>query len=122
MITRKFPQLCHDLTDDGIMREHALLYAILVRALLDFCNIRFEISSASRRDAAKWFASDSKKPWSFLWLCSHLEVCPKRVREFLTTMEDKASAREIYKKFRHFKVRRRARVKNYRTNACRLAP
>jgi hypothetical protein len=53
--------------------EHALLEAVLQRAVGDLRETSFTDQS-DLRTARNWLTSKSKEPWSFLWICDHLEL------------------------------------------------
>jgi hypothetical protein len=82
--------------------EKALLYAILTRAIFDYCNVGFDISQFDSRQADAWIFSRNQKPWSFLWICSHLDLCPQRLRKFLL----KTQKLEIVRFYGNIKLRR----------------
>lgn len=66
--------------------ERACLAAILERALLDSCgstiskNRREELTQKARYWVLEWGESDYEVPFTFPWICAHLDVCPRRVR------------------------------------------
>lgn len=61
--------------------ERSLLVALLRRALFDF----FGGSSAERDAAKEWMleATSSDVPFSFGWVCDHLDMDAERVRKYV---------------------------------------
>lgn len=71
--------------------ERSLIAEVIFRAMRDVLNkINHGDDSYYRREAALWMRldikfrkGDAKKPFSFVWCCNHLEICPYRVREIV---------------------------------------
>ena len=60
--------------------EYRLLSAVVLRAICDLsCTAKQEI----RRDARYWFTSDKTDPFSYNWICQHLDIPPQRIRHML---------------------------------------
>jgi hypothetical protein len=57
--------------------EEALITAILERALLDI----FTHRGAIRMSAMEWIDNKSTKPFTFLYICEHLELDPQVLRD-----------------------------------------
>jgi hypothetical protein len=63
------------------MPEIKLLIAILVHAIHDAYGKSFCEKDA--RDAAnRWFNSDENNPFSFAWICEHLNINMNTIRKF----------------------------------------
>ena len=61
--------------------ELQLLSAMLIRAI---CDLSCTCSQKVRREARDWFkAKDDQAPFSFIWSCSHLGVCPDFFRSIV---------------------------------------
>lgn len=59
-----------------------LLIAVLHRAIMDLRPAVIQMSSKEdRRTAVRWFKSKSKKEWTFIWVCAHLDLDPKFTKE-----------------------------------------
>jgi hypothetical protein len=56
--------------------ERTLLTAILQRAILDFINVGSWEGARYNKAAEDWFHNESDTEWSFLWICSELDLCP----------------------------------------------
>jgi hypothetical protein len=56
------------------INEHRLLASVLTRAYLDARGVSTYVERQHVRAAQLWFESKSIAPWSFRWLCSHLEL------------------------------------------------
>lgn len=64
-----------------VMPEIKLLIAILVHAIHDAYGKSFCEKDA--RDAAnRWFNSDENNPFSFAWICEHLNINMNTIRKF----------------------------------------
>lgn len=69
--------------------ERGLLAEVIYRAMRDVLNpalceedhIRREAILWMRLERKKFLKRDAKSPYSFVWCCNHLELCPYRVRE-----------------------------------------
>lgn len=59
--------------------ELRLAAAVLERAVLDYLQQR----GVHKAHTVAWFASSSDQPYSFLWLCEHLEIDAARVKKLL---------------------------------------
>ena len=53
------------------------------RARMDCAGKAATSSDREAARAAQWFGSESEEPGSFLWVCSHLGMCPKMIRSRL---------------------------------------
>lgn len=60
----------------GFTGERALLVAMLTRSILD---LRSD-NTIWKREATRFFLSDSYEPFSYLWVCDHLDLCQKRLK------------------------------------------
>ena len=63
------------------IRCAALAASVLIQAIEDYQGHERE----HREDAKRFFASDSKRPYGFLWLCDHLDIDPEKIRMELNT-------------------------------------
>lgn len=69
--------------------EKALLLAILMRAMLDYSGCSKGSASrkkTNRKSAWVWFTEPQGavyRPFSFLWICEHLDIDPRAVIRFL---------------------------------------
>lgn len=72
--------------------EVKLLWALLGRAAIDYTIPLEKIQKLTTVDpderwcieeAVKWVESDCEEPFSFLWVCDHLEICATRLRRGL---------------------------------------
>lgn len=78
--------------------EYMLLWAVVLRAVLDAVGTTSEIhsrwrnarkSAAIRESARTWiFASKPKRTFSFEWICPWLDLDPERVRDFVRQHQD----------------------------------
>jgi len=57
-----------------------LLAAILARGISDAAYSYHGLNDAVSRQAQGWLRSESEDPWSFIWICGHLDLCPILVR------------------------------------------
>lgn len=74
-------------------QERSLLFALLERAVLDAAGQRLNCqegestSENTIRDAREWLLDweegDFHEPYSFCWVCEHLDLCPQLVRDGL---------------------------------------
>ena len=75
--------------DNAPTPEHRLLYAILWRVIKDiFCSTKED-----RRSAISFMLSpDSEKiEWSFDWVCIHLDICPKTIKNHIIEYKNNLS-------------------------------
>lgn len=103
---------------DNESREEHLLFAILARAMIDYCAQSADILSHHKRDADRWFFCGDKQEWSFLWVCANLELCPQKIRRIIY-YEDKAVLSDYLRNFRFKKL---YQTQGYRGSAYRPAP
>lgn len=61
--------------------EIKLLRRLLERAILDLGKIR--IDQHVVRECRSWFYSSSIQPFSYLWICDSLNVCPIQLKQRL---------------------------------------
>lgn len=62
--------------------ERNLLFAILERAILDLkSKAKFEQNDI--RSAKQFIRSDCDCPWSFIWICTQLDLDPYLIRRFI---------------------------------------
>jgi hypothetical protein len=79
--------------------ERDLLAACLERAIRDILNKPDQTGSKeirnnhNCREALGWLRSSSMRPFSFRWLCQHLDISPKAVRRYI--YELKASGKKF---------------------------
>jgi len=75
--------------------EKLLLFAVLERAIADAGNCCFDLwkgEPGSRRLAVErarewileWQEKDFDIPWTFPWVCTHMELCPYTLKNTLT--------------------------------------
>lgn len=80
------------MTNNSPLPEHTLLYAIIERAVLDYC----EGNKTERWAVARWLVSKAKHPFSCFWCCEHLGIIHsellKRVRSIRATAEQRMTA------------------------------
>lgn len=62
-----------------------LVSAMMDRALRDLSNAAIEPNI--KRDAWRWFESDSQEPYSFIWCCELLEISPTVVGEYAASIK-----------------------------------
>jgi hypothetical protein len=77
--------------DESQDKNHiALVFAVLERALYDYIGHGSLTGSfitdkrekiQIKNDAKNWFLSDKETPFSFLWVCDFLELCPNTIRQ-----------------------------------------
>lgn len=70
------------------MPERRLLAAILLRVIWDINNNRsLTVTYCERNESIRWTklwcARDYDRPFTFPWICSHLDLDPKVVRKAL---------------------------------------
>ena len=65
--------------------------AVMNRARMDCAGKAATSSDREAARAAQWFGSESEEPGSFLWVCSHLGMCPKMIRSRLPQEKIRAS-------------------------------
>lgn len=71
--------------------ERALLQAVLEEALQSVRNTKNVPNCIRRqREAADWFVSQSTEPFSFIWICHHLNIDPDLIRSKLKPTIEKA--------------------------------
>ena len=86
----KIPMIAEDEPLDDWPPEHALLCAIIERALLD---LRYRDLASGKhwgrpqQTAKAWLMSPRNKPWTFLWICQHLQLDPQRIRALALEIE-----------------------------------
>lgn len=78
--------------------EYMLLWAVLLRGILDACGTTSEIhsewrnarkSAAIREDARHWILHSTKTgQWSLPWVCQWLDIEPVRVKRFVRLNQD----------------------------------
>jgi len=76
--------------DEHIRGERALCWAIIERAILDalgFGLAKVDCPKVKQKQAIAWLL-DSKmpnapQPFSVLWRCFQLDICPKRIRKLI---------------------------------------
>lgn len=72
--------------DEKATGERALLLAMLERAIVDAAKPIKGVARETRREALQWVKyshpSDINTPFTYLWVCSHLEICPHKLREY----------------------------------------
>lgn len=56
--------------------EKALLLAILERAAADFKSAVREDRISARHWVLHWEEWDTEEPFTFPWVCNHLDICP----------------------------------------------
>lgn len=66
--------------DADITPERELLAGVLDRAIRDASGLGWDCDRWIQESALEWFDSKSLEPFSFLWICSHLDLCPVRLR------------------------------------------
>lgn len=62
------------ISSPDLIPEKKLLVAILQRSILD---LNCGGHQGDRRDAREWFESGCNKPYSFNWICDHLDISPE---------------------------------------------
>jgi len=68
------------LISETLSPERELIFNVLFRAIADcVCQSGGRDLKHIRKDAGHWFNSDSMHPFSFLWCCEHLNLCPDTV-------------------------------------------
>lgn len=63
----------------GLVGERGLLIAMLIRARLDLDLTPPDV----RAEATRFFLDTSNEPFSFYWICEHLEYSPKTLLKYL---------------------------------------
>jgi hypothetical protein len=68
--------------------EKSLIAAILDRAIRDIvnpadCTYMLKYKNTNKRSAVAWLRQRHNEPFSFLWICQHLDICPRRTRTFV---------------------------------------
>ena len=63
------------------LRHKALAACVILKAIEDYQGKE----KAYREDAKRFFASDSKHPYGFLWICEMLDTDPEKIRMELNT-------------------------------------
>lgn len=63
------------------LRHKALAASVILKAIEDYQGHE----RAHREDAKRFFASDSKRPYGFLWICEMLDTDPEKIRMELNT-------------------------------------
>lgn len=77
--------------------SHKLLWAILERSLLDLCcgyppksyQDKNFYTKTLKREALSWFLSPSILPFSFSWICDHLNLDKKAVKKVVYKINKK---------------------------------
>lgn len=41
------------------------------------------ITTTECLSAISWLFADDRRPFGFLWICEHLDICPDAIREFV---------------------------------------
>lgn len=72
-----------------IRPERSLLVAVLERAVFDFVGHK----KSAREDAAEWIFGDydNNEPFSFNWVCSHLDMHPADVLHQIKQMKPRGT-------------------------------
>lgn len=68
----------HGITIDDNRSYIKLLVAVLARAASDYLQLHTIREKHIQRDAYVWFTSPNEAPWSYLWICQHLDLEPHR--------------------------------------------
>lgn len=66
--------------------EKKLLVALLCRAVIDITDPDtscFDDKGGWLADAYRWISADESNPFTFKWVCEHLELDPDRLRNHL---------------------------------------
>ena len=63
------------------LRHKALAACVILKAIEDYQGKE----EVWRRDAKRFFTSDSKRPYGFLWICEMLDTDPDKIRMELNT-------------------------------------
>lgn len=64
--------------------EEALLWAILNRTYLDLRSSRTQLTfQHHQREALRWILSEGNEPWTFIWICDHLDLDLDRIRAIM---------------------------------------
>lgn len=66
-----------------ISGERSLLCSVLVRAISDFVASKGEDRRTARRWLRAWKEIDFKRPFSFPWVCTELDLDPYALRNLL---------------------------------------
>ena len=71
------------MTPDQIqfLRHKALAASVILQAIEDYQCTKKPL----HEDAKRFFASDSKRPYGFLWICEMLDTDPEKIRMELNT-------------------------------------
>lgn len=81
-------QLLVQLYEEPDTPEKSLIAAILDRAIRDIvnppdCTYMLKYKNTNKRSAITWLRQQHCEPFSFLWICQHLDICPKRTKGFI---------------------------------------
>jgi hypothetical protein len=68
--------------------ERNLIAEVLNRALRDVLNQEVG-NQAHARCAMAWLRLKRKGPFSFNWICKHLDICPEQIRKKVKEMKEK---------------------------------
>jgi hypothetical protein len=64
--------------------ERDLLSSVLLRAVLDYIRSSpLAIDPKWQRDAKQWFDSEERTPFSFIWVCEHLDLEPAEILKLI---------------------------------------
>ena len=63
--------------------QQKLWAAVVNRARMDCAGAAYVSPDREAAVAKQWFESESEEPGSFLWVTSHLGICPKMIRSRL---------------------------------------
>lgn len=71
------------MTPDQIqfLRHKALAASVILKAIEDYQCTKKPL----HEDAKRFFASDSKRPYGFLWICEMIDTDPEKIRMELNT-------------------------------------
>lgn len=72
---------------------YRLLWAVLERTVKDALRVSGRISNREHKEAHEYLLSDSTEPWSYFWVCEHLDVDPlvvldRLVKKILASPEE----------------------------------
>jgi hypothetical protein len=71
----------NNLLNQGGDPNKALLAAILWRAIIDYSESRYELDDYSVFNSRAFFNCRECVPFSFLWICEHLEIEPTALKD-----------------------------------------
>jgi hypothetical protein len=83
-----------------------LLWALLARAAIDYTLPLEKIAKLTAVDpderwcieeAVNWVESDDEEPFSYVWVCEHLQICAMRLRRGLQNI--RRSGERLYMPF-----------------------